>query len=163
YSQAGVVTPDHTIRTKNWPLVVPAPEGGKFDDFKRDAQAAAQAYVERYQGYFARHNARVGGRKIALDPLPRVVLVPGLGLLALLDVDAGAARARANAIGGAALALECDVTDAASVNAAFARVVEMFGGVDIVVSNAGAAWQGRIGEVDEELLRRSFELNFYGH
>ena len=25
YSQAGVVTPDHTIRTKNWPLVVPAP------------------------------------------------------------------------------------------------------------------------------------------
>jgi rhamnose utilization protein RhaD (predicted bifunctional aldolase and dehydrogenase)/NAD(P)-dependent dehydrogenase (short-subunit alcohol dehydrogenase family) len=253
YSQAGVVTPDHTIRTKNWPLVVPAPEGGKLDDFKRAAQAAAQAYVERYQGYFARHNARVGERKIALDPLPRVVLVPGLGLfglgrskkdariaadlaqcavevvtdaeaigrfesiseaemfdmeywsleqaklgaaaekplagqiavitgaggtigaatakafaaagaeVALLDVDAGAARARANAIGGAALALKCAVTDAASVNAAFARVVEMFGGVDIVISNAGAAWQGRIGEVDEELLRRSFELNFYGH
>jgi NAD(P)-dependent dehydrogenase (short-subunit alcohol dehydrogenase family) len=42
-------------------------------------------------------------------------------------------------------------------------VVEAFGGVDIVVSNAGAAWQGRIGEVDEELLRKSFELNFYGH
>jgi NAD(P)-dependent dehydrogenase (short-subunit alcohol dehydrogenase family) len=38
-----------------------------------------------------------------------------------------------------------------------------FGGVDIVVSNAGAAWQGRIGEVDEEILRKSFELNFYGH
>src|SRR5205085_3903009 len=26
YSQVGVATPDHTIRTKNWPLVVPAPE-----------------------------------------------------------------------------------------------------------------------------------------
>ena len=38
-----------------------------------------------------------------------------------------------------------------------------FGGVDIVVSNAGAAWQGRIGEVDEDILRKSFELNFYGH
>ena len=25
YSQVGVVTPDHTIRTKNWPLIVPAP------------------------------------------------------------------------------------------------------------------------------------------
>ena len=25
YSQARVVTPDHTIRTKNWPLVVAAP------------------------------------------------------------------------------------------------------------------------------------------
>ncbi len=32
-----------------------------------------------------------------------------------------------------------------------------------MVSNAGAAWQGRIGEVDEAVLRKSFELNFYGH
>ena len=59
--------------------------------------------------------------------------------------------------------MHCDVTDAASVRAAFAQVVEAFGGVDIVVSNAGAAWQGRIGEVDEAILRKSFELNFFGH
>src|SRR6201992_2243713 len=31
------------------------------------------------------------------------------------------------------------------------------------LTNAGAAWQGRIGEVDEAVLRKSFELNFYGH
>jgi NAD(P)-dependent dehydrogenase (short-subunit alcohol dehydrogenase family) len=31
------------------------------------------------------------------------------------------------------------------------------------VSNAGAAWQGRIGEVDEATLRQSFELNFFSH
>src|SRR5258705_488088 len=31
------------------------------------------------------------------------------------------------------------------------------------MSNTGAAWQGRIGEVDEAVLRESFELNFYGH
>jgi NAD(P)-dependent dehydrogenase (short-subunit alcohol dehydrogenase family) len=49
------------------------------------------------------------------------------------------------------------------VTAAFAKVAEAYGGVDIVVSNAGAAWQGRIGEVDESVLRQSFELNFYGH
>jgi NAD(P)-dependent dehydrogenase (short-subunit alcohol dehydrogenase family) len=42
-------------------------------------------------------------------------------------------------------------------------VVEAFGGVDIVVSNAGGAWQGRIGEVDEAILRKSFELNFFAH
>jgi NAD(P)-dependent dehydrogenase (short-subunit alcohol dehydrogenase family) len=35
--------------------------------------------------------------------------------------------------------------------------------VDIVVSNAGAAWQGKIGEVDGEVLRKSFELNFFAH
>ena len=49
------------------------------------------------------------------------------------------------------------------MRAAFDQIVEKFGGVDIVVSNAGAAWQGRIGEVDDETLRRSFELNFFAH
>ena len=81
----------------------------------------------------------------------------------MLDLDEGAAAARAKELGGAALAVKCDVTDANSVSAAFERVVEAFGGVDIVVSNAGAAWQGRIGEVPESVLRQSFELNFYGH
>ena len=55
------------------------------------------------------------------------------------------------------------MTDAASVCTALDAVAANFGGVDIVVSNAGAAWQGRIGEVNEEVLRKSFELNFYGH
>ncbi|MCH7892003.1 MAG: SDR family oxidoreductase [Gemmatimonadetes bacterium] len=32
-----------------------------------------------------------------------------------------------------------------------------------VVSNAGAAWRGEIGEVDDGTLRKSFELNFFGH
>jgi len=253
YSQAGVVTPDHTIRTKNWPLVLPAPEDGKADDFKRAASGAVAAFIANYQSYFARNNARVGGIKKMLDPLPRVALVPGLGLfglgrskkdakvaadlaetaiatitdaeaigrfesiaeadmfdveywsleqaklgsakepplagqiaivtgaggaigaataralaaagaeVALLDVNEEAARTAAKTIGGAALAVACDVTDAASVRAAFDQVAASFGGVDIVVSNAGAAWQGRIGEVDEKILRESFELNFYGH
>src|SRR5690606_40975634 len=30
-------------------------------------------------------------------------------------------------------------------------------------SNAGAAWEGKIGEIDDTLLRRSFELNFFAH
>ena len=33
YAGAGVVTPDHTIRTKNYPLIVPPPEAGRLDDF----------------------------------------------------------------------------------------------------------------------------------
>jgi NAD(P)-dependent dehydrogenase (short-subunit alcohol dehydrogenase family) len=82
---------------------------------------------------------------------------------ALLDLDEAAARVVAKWIGGAALAVACDVTDRNSVRTAFAKVAETFGGVDIVVSNAGAAWQGRIGEVDEDVLHKSFELNFYGH
>ena len=47
-SQTGVVTPDHTIRTKNWPLVLPAPESGKLPDFARAARTAAAAFTARY-------------------------------------------------------------------------------------------------------------------
>jgi rhamnose utilization protein RhaD (predicted bifunctional aldolase and dehydrogenase)/NAD(P)-dependent dehydrogenase (short-subunit alcohol dehydrogenase family) len=253
YSQAGVITPDHTIRTKNWPLVVPAPDGARLDEFRATAREAATQFVARYEDYFRRNNARVGGNKTMLDPAPRVILVPGLGLfglgrtqkdariaadlaeaavagitdaeaigcfspigeedmfdceywsleqaklgaakepplagqsaaitgaggaigaatakafaaagaaVALLDRDLAAAEHAAANIGGATVAIACDVTDAASVRAAFDKVAETFGGLDILVSNAGAAWQGRIGEVDEAVLRESFELNFYGH
>jgi NAD(P)-dependent dehydrogenase (short-subunit alcohol dehydrogenase family) len=81
--------------------------------------------------------------------------------VSVLDLSAEAAEQAAKAVGGVAVA--CDVTDRASVRAAFARIVERFGGVDICVSNAGAAWQGRIGEVADEVLRKSFELNFFAH
>ncbi len=83
FSQAGVITPDHTIRTKNWPLVLPLPEAGKLDDFARAARASGEAFAARYRRYFERHNERAGGIKRELDPLPRVVLVPGLGLFGL--------------------------------------------------------------------------------
>jgi NAD(P)-dependent dehydrogenase (short-subunit alcohol dehydrogenase family) len=83
--------------------------------------------------------------------------------VALLDIDGDAAAKNAKATGSAALAINCDVTSTASVREAFDRVVATFGGVDIVVSNAGAAWQGKIGEVDEAVLRESFELNFFAH
>ncbi len=55
------------------------------------------------------------------------------------------------------------MTDPDAVRDAFDRVATRFGGVDIVVSNAGAAWQGRIGEVDPQILRDSFALNFWAH
>ena len=252
YARAGVITPDHVIRTKPSPLVLPAPEVGKLADFKSAAQAAARTFMDEYAAYFERHKTRANGASIH-DPLPRVALVPGLGLFGLgtsakearvaadvaeaavegitgaeaigaftsiseadtfdieywplevaklgqrkplplagqiavitgaagaigaattrafaqagaevvmLDIDIAAATKQAKAIGGTALAIACDVTNTASVRDAFDRVIDAFGGVDIVVSNAGAAWQGKIGEVDEAKLRESFELNFFAH
>jgi NAD(P)-dependent dehydrogenase (short-subunit alcohol dehydrogenase family) len=81
--------------------------------------------------------------------------------VAVLDRDRAAAEAVAARFGG--LALACDVTVAAEIADAFAKVVRRFGGVDVAVSNAGAAWGGRIGEVDDATMRRSFELNFFAH
>jgi rhamnulose-1-phosphate aldolase/alcohol dehydrogenase len=253
YSQQGVVTPDHTIRTKNWPLIVPAPEAGKLDLWKSAVEQAVANFIAHYHEYFARNNEHAEPKKKELDPLPRVILVPGKGLFGLgatakdaaiaadiaentveviTDAEAigryepipeadqfdveywsleqaklgksaekvlarqvcvvtgggsgiGAATARAMAAEGAevavldrdraaaidvarkisksALAISCDVTKPDDVKRAFDEVAKTFGGVDIVVSNAGAAWQGRIGEVDDETLRKSFELNFFAH
>ncbi len=83
--------------------------------------------------------------------------------IAILDRDHDAAVKAAKAVHKHALAIQCDVTDSAQVAAAFDKVAAAFGGVDIVVSNAGAAWQGNIGSVDDEVLRKSFELNFFAH
>src|SRR5262249_24176919 len=81
--------------------------------------------------------------------------------VALLDIRG--AQAAAQRLGEPALGLECDETDREAVCRAFDRIAEHFGGVDIVVSNSGAAWQGRIGEVEDDALRQSFELNFFAH
>jgi rhamnose utilization protein RhaD (predicted bifunctional aldolase and dehydrogenase) len=60
-SESGVITPDHTIRTKNWPLLLPAPQPGKLEAFARAAAEAAANFAGRYHRYFERHNKRVGG------------------------------------------------------------------------------------------------------
>src|SRR5439155_8802272 len=81
--------------------------------------------------------------------------------IALIDRAGAEVEDSAKKLGG--LGLVSDVTDPAAVRTAFDRIAERFGGIDIVVSNAGAAWQGRIGEVDDAVLRESFELNFFAH
>jgi len=57
----------------------------------------------------------------------------------------------------------CDVTNKKSVKNAFNQICEKFGGIDILISNAGTAATGAIGEVDDNLLRESFEDNFFSH
>jgi len=57
----------------------------------------------------------------------------------------------------------CDVTDPGSVEKAFEAVEADFGGLNILVSNAGSGPQGAIGDLPLNDLRRSFDLNFFGH
>ncbi|MCH8155619.1 MAG: SDR family oxidoreductase [Proteobacteria bacterium] len=109
----------------------------------------------------ARHVAVVTGGGGAIGAATAAAFKAAGAEVALLDLDEDRVAAAAREVGG--LGVRCDVTDDASVRAAFEKVVEAFGGVDVVVSNAGAAWQGRIGEVSDQVLRESFELNFFGH
>jgi 3-hydroxybutyrate dehydrogenase len=57
--------------------------------------------------------------------------------VAIADMNLAAAQAAADSIGANAMAVAMDVTDEDQVNAAVAQVVKAWGGVDILVSNAG--------------------------
>ena len=56
---AGVVTPDHIIRTKNRPLVVPAPEAGKLDEFAGAVRAAGARSSPGHRNETRRSSGRV--------------------------------------------------------------------------------------------------------
>jgi len=61
------------------------------------------------------------------------------------------------------LCIHCDVTNKISVKKAFNLICKKYGGVDILISNAGTAIGGSIAEVDDKILRQSFEDNFFSH
>ena len=242
YGLAGVTTPDHAIRTKGWPLILPTSADRKI------ISDALQSYADDYTAYYRRHALH---DTTMLNPLPTVILMPGVGMFAtgstameaskvadiaensisivsaaefyggfqsiseeelfaieywcleqakietkqnpplaghvtvisggggaigaavaqafyaegaaivLLDIDSTISEEIAARVNG--ISITCDVTDTASVKAAFDKICESYGGIDILISNAGAAWQGKIGEVDDAVLRKSFEVNFFGH
>lgn len=81
--------------------------------------------------------------------------------VALIDVDADRVESEARRIG--ALAVSCDLTDAEAAAGAIAKVAETYGGIDILVSNAGAAFQGALLDVADSTFRAAFDLNFWSH
>src|SRR5271155_1587214 len=48
YGRAGVATPDHTIRTKNYPVIVPAPETDRLDAFKQAVDQQVDRFAAEY-------------------------------------------------------------------------------------------------------------------
>jgi NAD(P)-dependent dehydrogenase (short-subunit alcohol dehydrogenase family) len=234
-SQQGPATPDHVIRTKSFPLLGRDPE-----DF------AAQ-----YRRYFEAHAPQARQPKTILDPAPRLVLDPELGLLAagrraadaavaaeiyghtmdiieravllggwralpardLFDMEywdleqaklkkagkpllfagevalvTGAASGIGKACAASLLArgaavvgldlnpeiaalpgfegrqdflgIACDVTDEDGMRRALATGVDAFGGLDMLILNAGIFPPGRkIGELATDEWRRVFQIN----
>jgi NAD(P)-dependent dehydrogenase (short-subunit alcohol dehydrogenase family) len=63
--------------------------------------------------------------------------------------------------GDRVLVLPLDVTVAAQVHDAVRAAEERFGGIDVLVNNAGRGWYGSVEGMPEADLRRSFELNFF--
>ena len=255
-SQVGPATPDHTIYAKRLPCFVAA-TGEETPAALLDAtERSVDAFVVGYTRYFEEN--RFEGAQL-VDPLPRVVLVPGLGMftagkdrrtagivrdiyhhtidvlgnagafgeyvslspkdafdveywplelykltlapsekelarrivlvtgggsgigravarrlaaegahVVVGDIDAASARVTADEIVGAvgagrALGLEMDVTREASVRAAFEETVLAYGGLDILVSNAGIAHSAPVVRLELADWERSFAVNATGH
>lgn len=253
-SQRGCATPDHVLRTKPWPLHL---EGAPYGDpgaLAAHLDRAIEQYARRYDAYFDEAVASKGVTRTRLDPWPRVVLLPRVGLCAigetkkdaetaadvyehtidvieraegvgvyaplgpgdLFDVEywsleqaklkkqperplarrvavvtgaasgIGRASARrfvelgahvvlcdrdeealadaAREIGGPVVAARCDVTRPEDVARAFRIGARTFGGVDLVLSNAGFAPEGQLDTREgDEALRASLELNLLAH
>jgi rhamnulose-1-phosphate aldolase/alcohol dehydrogenase len=77
-AQIGPATPDHLLYTKRFPLFI---EQGD------DVANALGAYIERYSAHYKQHPSEFA----MLDPNPRVVLMPGIGMWTI-GKDARAAR-----------------------------------------------------------------------
>jgi len=68
-----------------------------------------------------------------------------------------------NDAGGKAIAVECDVTDSVAVDELVARTVSEFGGIAILVNNAGVGLDRRIvGDDDPDLWKKTVEINLFG-
>jgi len=245
-TQIGAATPDHLLYTKRFPL---------FLDATRDARSAISEYVERYQKTYEKFRSAFP----MLDPTPRVVLMPGVGMwtagkdaraarivhdiyrhtmrilahadvvggyatlndedafhaeywplelykltllpkekelagsIALItgagngigraiaarfadegahvvvtDIDAGAASNVAREIESRnglrrAIALKLDVSDEADVDRAFVEAIRAYGGLDVLVSNAGISSFGTLDQLPVADWDRSFAVNTRGH
>lgn len=247
----GNATPEHVIHIKRYGISLPVPYAHDLEGWAQIVKDSVASYVSGYKEYFERNNARVGGGKTMLDPMPRIFYIDGIGLfsagptqkaarigadvaeatievirgaegidqfealseedlfdieywsleqaklakqtekpltrqvavvtgaasglglaiaerlreqgaeIALIDIDAERVAAEAKRLGGRAIA--CDLTDPRSAEKAIADIVAAFGGVDILVSNAGAAFQGALTTVDDALFKSAFDLNFWSH
>lgn len=82
--------------------------------------------------------------------------------VALADIDIGRASKVARDIGDAAIAVEMDVTQQASIEAAVAETVDRFGQIDILINNAAIFTAAPIVEIARADFDAVFKINVAG-
>ncbi|HVQ76529.1 MAG TPA: bifunctional rhamnulose-1-phosphate aldolase/short-chain dehydrogenase, partial [Candidatus Binatia bacterium] len=116
----------------------------------------------------ARRVALVTGAASGIGRAVAIRLAAEGAHVVVTDIDAAGAAKVADEIvaasgGGRALGIGVDVTSEASVRAAFDETALAYGGVDVVVSNAGIAHSAPIDQLALADWERSFAVNSTGH
>src|SRR5206468_2092476 len=70
---------DHLIRTKPLPMWIDRPAYDDDGRLREQIAAALAGYASRYAEYIARNRESMPAGMAPFDPLPRVILMPGLG------------------------------------------------------------------------------------
>ncbi len=128
--------------------------------------------------YWSLEQAKLGkGKPPALQG--RVVMITGgggaIGLatgqsfaalganIFIVDLEQTALDTALKTLGAGHAGITMDITAGGATSQAMDACIRAFGGLDILVSNAGAAWSGEMADMPDETLRKSFELNFFAH
>ena len=61
------------------------------------------------------------------------------------------------------LCISCDLTSNFQINKALFTILNNYGGIDILIANSGAAFQGSMSNIKKDVLEKSLEINFYSH
>ncbi len=84
--------------------------------------------------------------------------------VALLDVDDSGLAALVDELAGgdAVMTVHCDVTSEDECRAAAAEVIGRWGGIDVLINNAGVSHLSTFADIDLAVFRRVVEINFFG-
>ena len=85
--------------------------------------------------------------------------------IALIDVDEGEAKSRENELlqaGVIVFAQRADIADESEGTAAIIGIIQHFGGIDILINNAGISHRGAFREAEISTIRKVMEVNFFG-
>ena len=86
----GVATPDHILNTKRTPVWVEPADPGDSSSVEQTGGEAYSRWVEEYTAYYDEYNSGEG----MLPPVPRVVLVAGLGMFSTGNDRRAATKSR---------------------------------------------------------------------